>query len=110
MGTFVIATVDDDVRGPGGEILIPAGSHSTLVVTTATSRGVSEPVLALALSTVEIAGDHYVIQAATGKDAPSVILRRTDSAAATRSPDQTSVHIMRNTGLELRSDAAVTMR
>jgi hypothetical protein len=58
-------TVEQDVTGPSGEVLIPKGSSADLVVRTVSSGGTTgSPNLALDLKSIDIGGHHYAVSTA----------------------------------------------
>ena len=58
-------TVEKDVTGPAGQVLIPKGSPAELTVTKVSSGGTTgSPEVALALHSIEIGGHRYLVNSA----------------------------------------------
>ncbi len=59
-------TVEENVTGPNGEVLIPKGSNAELVIRNVSSGGTtSSPELALDLHSIDIGGHPYVVSSRT---------------------------------------------
>jgi hypothetical protein len=64
-GRTFAGTVEKDVTGPNGEVLIPRGSNAELVVRNVSKGGTTgSPELALDLNSIEIAGHRYQVNTA----------------------------------------------